>query len=1410
MDRNSLIFIKKERAFALDTGALEMTKDAKEEITALFTFGQERVYHKSEIEYIPEELVSFFRNCFFADYFSASTWRSGKKNVQEGLVSNVIYSAAKKGIVGIVAERDKANQAIIKLNDNGDIIAGCTSCPGNTCRHVASLLCYMNVLMAEADAAIKNKENEIFLNNSKPDKASGSFASVSSALSALKEGKECIYQSCRTVTDHIDNNGSGEYLFCLDMAKAELNALKAQELICALTLANRTKEKFSLIIEANTGKYRKYSELKSKAEKEALYRDSWARKENTGTYKVLEAFYNHNAAYVAEHLFDSQVNIPDKAGFLDICMKDVLSLSREEYIDTCIKLKKADGGKKQSLAVKYAEKLPNSQYLVSFIRNYNEYYSYYSIPVSDIRPITDEEMDEVDRTAVYEYFTSKWNVLEKDNAVYLKCKLSLKDRPAEVLDFLVSTNGEIEVTRNRIENRKFSPIANAVLEDILSADGEAISREKASAEAALQRRLYQENVKKLSDKLDDLSRSIGRKKIILDENSLADVEFTAEPRSDHSGLIYWIITMRIGQNKMYVVKDAYRFIKMFNTGETAAYGKMFSFTHRLDNISKEKREALELLILCASSGDGDYFHDRKALSMNGNVFFAFLKAMQGNSLIINDTHYEVRLEELPCMVTLSNKCELTASVSGMEGKAILSGENLIFLNDTEKTVDIVRGTEDQKKLYNFAISNNGENFGPVLNQFTDKIYSRFYADINIPDELKDRMHLSDLEISAYFDYENGAITVKTEICRDDVKLEPKTLQNRMDLTRYTNYLDVLETLGFQDSVMKNDADILAFLSMDMTALKRHCKVFLSDSITSMKIRKFGSPVVRISYESEIMQCFLEGSEYSGDELKKILSAVRKGKKFVLLKGNRIIDLSDEDASSFEKTVDDLGLDTEKLCERQILTTTQALRAFAHESNCRIDEYLYKMFSEIRNFKTSKISVPQLNARLRPYQVEGFRYLRILSDYHVGGILADDMGLGKTIQFIALLKSDPEPRADLVVCPKSLVFNWINEFHRFAPDTVVKEVYGLPSKRQEIIRNIDYSSRTVYVTSYDSLRNDIELYDNSFRYLVLDEAQYIKNVNSLKSRSAKLLKASHRFALTGTPIENSVLDLWSIFDFIMPGYLDDLNYFRSEYSRNVKYTDLISRKISPFILRRTKRDVLKDLPDKYERILTVEMHPEQRKLYDAFKLEAAEALAAGSKAFDVLPYLMRLRQICDAPSMVADNYHEGSGKLDALNDILDNYLSEDHRILIFSQFVRALELVRRLLEEKRIPYYLITGDTPAKDRISQMNAFNEENEISVFLISLKAGGTGLNLTGADTVIHLDPWWNVAAEDQASDRAHRIGQKRNVEVIKLICEDSVEQRVIELQNMKKDIIDRLISNNDGSVTGLSLEDISFILQ
>jgi SNF2 family DNA or RNA helicase len=523
---------------------------------------------------------------------------------------------------------------------------------------------------------------------------------------------------------------------------------------------------------------------------------------------------------------------------------------------------------------------------------------------------------------------------------------------------------------------------------------------------------------------------------------------------------------------------------------------------------------------------------------------------------------------------------------------------------------------------------------------------------------------------------------------------------------------------------------------------------------------------------------------------------------------------------------------------------------------------------VKNFKTIKdsdFSAPaSLKKIMRNYQVYGYKWMRTLAGVGFSGILADDMGLGKTLQMISVLLADKSelagelekadslgncqdteepagaaesaasqvvsaaeagkrtgavPHTSLIVCPASLVYNWQEELQRFAPELKTVPVTGTAVVRKDIIEG--WQSWDVMITSYDLLKRDISHYeDKTFFYHVLDEAQFIKNPKAGVSKAVKVIHSHHRMALTGTPIENRLSELWSIFDFLMPGFLYDYAEFHNRYENPItrekdeEAAGRLKRMVGPFILRRLKGDVLKDLPEKIEEVRYAKFDTEQQHLYDAqvahmtSMLESGE-LSNGKDKIRILAELTKIRQLCCDPSLILENYSGGSAKREAVLDLIRSAMDGGHRMLLFSQFTSMLELLEEDLKKENISYYKITGSTPKEERIRLVHAFNENNT-PVFLISLKAGGTGLNLVGADMVIHYDPWWNLAAQNQATDRAHRIGQKHKVSVFKLIAKNTIEEKILKLQEAKKDLADAIISGEGESLTSLTAEELVELLQ
>ncbi|MGB5810633.1 MAG: SNF2-related protein [Polyangiales bacterium] len=491
------------------------------------------------------------------------------------------------------------------------------------------------------------------------------------------------------------------------------------------------------------------------------------------------------------------------------------------------------------------------------------------------------------------------------------------------------------------------------------------------------------------------------------------------------------------------------------------------------------------------------------------------------------------------------------------------------------------------------------------------------------------------------------------------------------------------------------------------------------------------------------------------------------------------------------------------------------------SNAKVSASAKTLFKKIGDIdEIPNVAKPRtLKATLRPYQKEGFNWLVFLHEINSGGILADDMGLGKTLQAIALLlwaKGKYKRKLNLVVAPTSVVPNWEREISKFAPGltTVVWQGPNRAQRRQEL------DKADVMITSYALLRRDEELLQElDLRYVILDEAQHIKNPMSHTARAAKKIRSERRLALTGTPIENRLSELWSIFDFVSPGLLGQLKQFEERIARPIDRGDMdtaqrLRATIKPFVMRRIKRDVAADLPEKIEQEMIVPLAEEQSKLYKQILrqvrksvMSEVEKQGVSRAQIQILAALTRLRQVACDPRLMklpdTDFTATESGKLGALREIISEAVDGGHRVLVFSQFVEMLNHIRAALDEDGVTYEYLDGST--KDRIERVDRFNEDESVPVFLISLKAGGTGLNLTGADTVVHFDPWWNPAVEDQATDRAHRIGQTKNVNVYKLIAEGTVEEKILALSAKKRELVSNVLSSEGSPLKGLTKADV-----
>jgi len=621
-----------------------------------------------------------------------------------------------------------------------------------------------------------------------------------------------------------------------------------------------------------------------------------------------------------------------------------------------------------------------------------------------------------------------------------------------------------------------------------------------------------------------------------------------------------------------------------------------------------------------------------------------------------------------------------------------------------------------------------------------------------------------------------------------------------------------------------DEQIYAFVTDGLSVLGREMTIYATERFKAIGVKAAPKVQVGVRMHSDLLEVDFGAEDMSQAEVQELLASYREKRPFHRLKSGAFLQLSDPSLQGLYAVAVGASADApvDGHMELPMFRALYLDRVLRDHPSLRLqrDEGFRRLVRDINAVADNEYAPPaSLASVLRNYQKTGFRWLKTLEQYSFGGILADDMGLGKTLQMISLLldaKERGEQRPSLVVCPASLVYNWKQEFARFAPAVEVTAVVGTKEERVQILRT---TQADVLITSYDLLKRDRELYEDTlFAYHVLDEAQYIKNANTHTARAVKAIHSAHRFALTGTPIENRLSELWSIFDFLMPGFLYSYPRFRETIERPIvqekdeEALRRLNRLVMPFIMRRLKKDVLTELPPKHEAVVRVGLDEEQRVLYQANLVLLREELlehGLSRNHITVLSMLTRLRQLCCSPSLCYEDYRGESAKIEACMELLGQAIDGGHKVLLFSQFTSMLDLLAERLKKENIPFYELRGSTTKEQRMQRVEAFNRD-DVPVFLISLKAGGTGLNLTGADVVIHFDPWWNVSAQNQATDRAHRIGQTHTVQVYKLIAADTIEEKILTMQERKQALADAVVREGDGILSGITAEELLSILE
>ena len=934
----------------------------------------------------------------------------------------------------------------------------------------------------------------------------------------------------------------------------------------------------------------------------------------------------------------------------------------------------------------------------------------------------------------------------------------------------------------------------------------------------------------------------------------------------------------------YVVKSVSALMGAYQRGDVVTYGKNLSFPHVASAFTEPARQILEILSRVVASQQALYASrwkyqaagrgaDTKELPVADEDIVALLDALMGGSIEFqeNDGPYGARGRVRTLTVTEGDptvRARISPSPETGYDLSISGARRCFSAGGRLYVIDDARARRCSPEFAARA----GDLLGKLL-PCPSKLHVapadlptfcrdvlpalRAATELDAPAELDDLVP-PDAAFTFRIGCEDGLVTCDATVAYGSwerglyghdlveaqrarwVPRRPDVPEPARDLVAEYRVMDAVEGL-FPFGVLEagdlpcfdeaDDERLFDLLTRGLAELGELGEVLLSERLRSVRVRESPRLSVRATVTSGLLDVALDASGLSAQDLEAYLAAYKLRQRFVRLSDGDIMRLG-ESAAAAEELAEGLGVTPAELAEGVgglPANRTLFVDALAKQSRglslSRNDEFR-AIVRDFDTFADSDYEVPaSLAGVLRPYQRDGFRWLQTLERLGFGGILADDMGLGKTLQMIAHILARRESAGSdaaaptLVVCPASLVYNWMSELARFAPGLKAVAVLGAKAARRRIIAEAE--KYDVLVTSYDLMKRDVADYEGArFARVVLDEAHYIKNPLTQVARAAKRLPAGVRFALTGTPIENRTAELWSIFDFLMPGLLGTRDAFSKAYEGPVEAgdehtTERLRRLVSPFVLRRLKEDVLTDLPEKNESVVVARMTGEQEKLYRASQDRLARQIAHElpdefkRKKLQVLAELTRLRQICCDPSLAFEDYAGGSAKLETCLELVAGALEGGHRILLFSQFTTMLQIISERLAAQGVAHCTLTGATSKEERRRLVERF-QAREVPVFLISLRAGGVGLNLTAADVVIHYDPWWNLAAQNQATDRAHRIGQERAVTVFKLICADTIEERIIAMQESKRELAESLLSGEDVSRTTLTREDLLALLE
>ena len=933
------------------------------------------------------------------------------------------------------------------------------------------------------------------------------------------------------------------------------------------------------------------------------------------------------------------------------------------------------------------------------------------------------------------------------------------------------------------------------------------------------------------------------------------------------------LEFKLGNKKMYKIKDLADFYTRVINNEFYKYGQKLEFVHNIDNFDDSSKDLLAFILKYAEIvkysnklDRYDYYYNTKpnitTLVLGTSTLddaFDILKTKKVSfDLDYETTIMEFKDEDPEIEFELkkinNNECKIVTNTD-IYSIRIFEGERYIYILKDNKLYRCSQNFKDStvkllkifKKNYiaeaRFKIEKLKDFYGIIMPQINENIKI-----LGLEQEEIENYRPQKLAAKIYLDFDkNEYLSLEPKFCYGDEEFNPldekvvvKAIRNEIEENRLLN---VFRKTGFLIDtenlrlVLTDDNKIYNFLSNEIETYMQKLEVMVTDNFKLREIKRPKIGSIGIKIENNLLDIDLSKINLDISDLEEVMSKYKLKKNFHRLKDGSFLVLEDNaDLEFLDKLTSGMDINYKSIAENKVrlpisrsLYLNQLLKQIEGVSVSKNSEYK-KVVNDLDKENMEEAKVPsQMENVLRDYQKLGFNWLKVLEQYNFGGILADDMGLGKTLQVLSIILNYVQTelenkRTSIVVCPSSLSLNWKKEGEKFASGLKIEVVRGKADERRQTIRNLQ--NYDLLITSYDLLKRDIEIYKErnyNFKYIIADEAQYLKNSNTQNAKSIKEIKGDTRFALTGTPIENSLAELWSIFDFIMPGYLFSYKKFKSLYEMPIvkdndeKAMKKLKMLIEPFILRRTKKQVLVELPEKTISILNNDMEDEQEKIYMSYLSKAKQDIADEIRIngfenshIKILAALTRLRQICCHPGLFIDGYQEGSSKLNQCMEILKDAIEAGHKILLFSGYTSMFEIIEKELVKYGIHYFKLIGSTKVDERIKLVDDFNSNPNVKVFLISLKAGGTGLNLTGADMVIHYDPWWNASAENQATDRAYRIGQKNNVQVYKLITNNSIEEKIYELQKKKAELIDNMLDTNLSFINRLSREEIMSLFE